>query len=71
MISGVEQKPDALGFDVNAVAVASGLQCDDFHGGIVPRMRWVRVAQIRTRVRIWPGMLLWQGHGYQEAAERW
>lgn len=33
----VEQKPDAFGFDVNAVAIASGLQGDDFHGGIVPR----------------------------------
>jgi len=34
---GVEQKPDATGFDINAVAVASGLQGDDFHYDIVPR----------------------------------
>ena len=32
----VEQKPDAFGFDVDAVAGTSGLQGDDFHGRILP-----------------------------------
>ena len=31
----IEQESNAVGFDVDAVAVASGLQGDDFHGGIL------------------------------------
>jgi len=34
---GIEEKPDAARFDVNAIAVASGLQGDDFHRHIVLR----------------------------------
>ena len=33
--SGVEQEPDAIRLNVNAVAVAAGLEGNDLHGRIV------------------------------------
>jgi hypothetical protein len=36
----VEEKLDIVRFDVDAVTIASGLQGDDFHGGIVPLPAW-------------------------------
>jgi len=34
---GVEQEPDTMGLNVDAVAVATGLEGDDLHGRI---LRW-------------------------------
>ena len=38
--SSVEQEFDAIGLDVDAVAVAAGLKGDNFHGTIVPETDW-------------------------------
>ena len=46
--SGVEQEFDAIGLDVDAVAVAAGLEGDDFHGTIVPETGWT-MALIRLQ----------------------
>jgi hypothetical protein len=48
--SRIEQDLHSVRFDVNAVSVASGIQGDGFHGGIVPKTSMCALPLCQTRI---------------------